>query len=1326
VAGVTGIAAPPRLVGALRRDFLRDELLPEIFQVSAKRFSGRTALRCRGEGLSYREVQRRALRVAHHLRSLGIGKNTRVAVWMEPGFEIQIAILGILNAGAAYVPIDPQCPAERAAYLVSDSGAAALIASQTLPSLPELGGCRRIVFEREAAFHAGGDLPALSRAETGARPDDCAYIIYTSGSTGRPKGVMISHRSICHFIRAEGSILGLRRGDLVFQGSSPAFDMSLEEIWPAWAAGATLLIGTAEVLRGGSDLAPWLAGQGVTVWTCVPTLLAMQDSFIPTLRLLNLGGEACPPELVRRWARAGLRLLNTYGPTEATITATYAVLATNRPVTIGRPLPNYTAWVLDERLAPVAEGGVGELCIGGPGLALGYAGRPDLTTERFVPNPQHAPGGLDPVLYRTGDLARFGPGGEIEFLGRIDTQVKIRGFRIELSEIESVLLATGSLRQASVTVWRDARGDPKLIAYVVPRGDLVYDEAALRARLKALLPAYMVPAIFEPLADLPRQASGKVDPGALPPPTHAAAAERVIVLPGTETERTLHAVWSGLFTPATVSIDDDFFLDLGGDSLSAAELVSALRLDPALRHVSMGDVYGRPTLRGLAAHLEASHPANERSRPAIEHADASAWRHVFCGLGQAVGLLGVCGLFSLQWLIPYLAYAWLVGRSVAPLPALVLSLGLFVAAIPTMLGVGIAAKWLILGRLRPGEYPLWGFTYYRWWLTQRLLETVPIHYLGGSPLLGLYYRLLGARIGSGVILDSGVIDAPDCVAIGHDAAFGSGATLSCCKVEFGRLIVGKIQVGRGCHVGASANVGLNSQMADGAELGDLSMLPANGSIPPGERWGGSPARFIAPVEPGKPLRASPGARAALAGACAVLLFIFPVFAVLPLLPGMLLMAAIGRLSDAASFVRFSPLLAVMFVVSMCLQIAALKWLLVGRLRAGHIPVFSAAYLRHWLMDQLMALSLDVVNPLYATLYLNPWYRLLGVRLGPRAEISTASSICPDLLTIGAESFIADAVSLGAPRIYRGRAAFAPTVIGERTFVGNSAVIPAGTTLGDGVLIGVLSVPPSEPANAQKAGSSWFGTPAVFLPRRQIARQFDEASTFRPRRALVLQRLAIEFGRLILPLTVIISLSSLMIAAAESLAAGKGGLGEAALFFPFIYAAFALAIGIVVVLLKWAVVGRYAPTEKPLWNHFVWRCELVTSTYENLAVPFFADMLRGTPFLPMYARLLGCRIGKRVFMDTTDVTEFDLVRIGDEAALNNDCGPQTHLFEDRVMKIAQVDIGARCTLGAGAIVLYGARMEAGSTLGELSLLMKGEVLPAGTHWEGSPARPAASG
>jgi non-ribosomal peptide synthetase-like protein len=305
----------------------------------------------------------------------------------------------------------------------------------------------------------------------------------------------------------------------------------------------------------------------------------------------------------------------------------------------------------------------------------------------------------------------------------------------------------------------------------------------------------------------------------------------------------------------------------------------------------------------------------------------------------------------------------------------------------------------------------------------------------------------------------------------------------------------------------------------------------------------------------------------------------------------------------------------------------------------------------------------------------------------------------------------------------GAIVLAATTIGRRTFVGNSALIPAGSTIGDEALIGVLSRPPADPALAATAGATWFGSPPLRLPARQVATMFDEGARFNPPCRLVAARLAMETLRTILPLSIFISLLSLLLSVVGDLAdLPHPGLTIGLAFVP-LYLAFVVAAGLAVVALKWVVVRRYVPVTKPLWSFFVWRTELVTATYENLAVNLLLEPLRGTPWLPAYFRLMGAKIGRRVYLDTTDLTEFDLVEIGDDAALNDAAGLQTHLFEDRVMKVSRVVIGAQATVGSLAIVLYDAVIEDGAELGDLSVLMKGETLAAHTSWEGSPARPA---
>ena len=328
------------------------------------------------------------------------------------------------------------------------------------------------------------------------------------------------------------------------------------------------------------------------------------------------------------------------------------------------------------------------------------------------------------------------------------------------------------------------------------------------------------------------------------------------------------------------------------------------------------------------------------------------------------------------------------------------------------------------------------------------------------------------------------------------------------------------------------------------------------------------------------------------------------------------------------------------------------------------------------------------------------------------------------MSIGDESFIADSVSLGAPRVRDGVMTLGLNQIGKRSFIGNSALLPPGAIIGDRVLIGCLSAPPAHPADALRENSTWLGSPSLFLPQRQVATGFSDETTFHPPAKLRAQRAAIEFVRVITPSTCFIILISLLFSGLLVIHDSLNIL-LTLLVFPVLYLGCALAAAGATIAAKWLLVGRYHPGERPLWSTFVWRNELLNALHEHLAEPFLVGALSGTPFICWYFRLLGARIGRRVYMETTDLTEFDLARIGDEAELNADCTIQTHLFEDRVMKMSTVDIGPRCTVGANSLVLYDTRMEAGSRLDSLSLLMKSEVLPAGSSWQGVPARKSLS-
>lgn len=1311
--------------------YQRDELLHELFGRTAARMPNNIAVRLaepdpetsRRSHLTYDELRCRASRFARHLRAKGVGRGDRVVICLPRGIDQYMAVLGVLEAGAAYVPVDWSIPQERVDYIVEEGAARAVIT--VTDRVAAFAGADAVVVDVLADL---GDIAAydpipLTRAETGADPEDIAYLIYTSGSTGRPKGVMIRHRNAAYQVRAEASILGVQADDVVFAGASLAFDISVEEMWAAFFTGATLLVSSEGLIKAGPDLALALNAHGVTVWSLVPSLLAVIDHPMPKLRLLITGGEAISPELARRWVRPGLRVLNTYGPTETTVACTWSELLPGRPVTIGTPIPGFTAWVVDEAFEPVAPGVEGELVIGGPGVGAGYLNQPELTAAKFVETPFAVRGGGRERVYRSGDLVRVNADGDIEFLGRIDTQVKIRGYRVELGEIESVLAEDASVAQAVVNLYPEDDGSEVLVAFLTPRlagGEVDLDRVRANAELK--LPAYMRPMAYEVRAALPTLISGKVNRKALEKPRRLEIAQRAIEPPRTPLEAKLVEVWKQVFAPTPVGVTDDFFEDLGGHSLRAARMVSIARTDPALVSLSIQDLYAAPTVRALAERF-----ADARGTTRVEEPfhPIPQRRRTLCTIAQAVALIPIFAFAGVQWIFPYLAYASLATPDPSSrIPALLVAGAAFVVLPPLMILLSVAVKWIVIGRYKPGDYPLWGSYYFRWWLVRRFLAVMPTQFLAGTPLMALYYRLLGAKIGRDAFLAMDQIDAPDLVSIGADAIISDGALFATTSIERGLLRIGRNDVGDRAFVGTMAVIGRNATLGAGAVLEDLSAIPAGEHVPDGEVWSGSPALRRGMAQ-GRALPPRPSLlrRTLVTLGLMVAAPLLPLAAVLPIAPGLLGLIEIDWATGGYSYVLLSPVLALIYVLLMCTLTVTAKWLLLGRVKPGVYSIWSNFYVRYWFVKQLGELALDLLHPIYATLYVRPWYRALGAKIGERAEVSTATSVVPDLIDIGAESFIADGVVFGAARAEPGAIRLERTRIGRRSFIGNSGLLPTGADIGDEVLIGVLSKPPEDAAMALETGSTWFGSPAIRLPHRQVVAVFDEGARFRPSKRLIATRLAIEYIRITLSLTVFIAMFSAMLTVVGDLSDLDNGALWIALAFPFLYLGFALGAGGFVLALKWAVMGRYKPLTKPLWSAFVWRTELVTSTYENLAVPLLLDALRGTPFLNIYLRLLGCKIGKRVFTDTTDITEYDLVRVGDDAALNENAGIQTHLFEDRVMKVSGVDIGARTTLGSLAITLYDSVMEDDSQLGDLSVLMKGETLPAGTAWEGSPAQPA---
>jgi len=589
------------------------------FAAQARRHPDRVALSFGDEHLSYRELDRRAQRLACALRERGVGPETRVGLLLPRSPDMVAAILAVLKAGGAYVPMDPADPPQRLAFMLEDSQVAVLVSAtaQELPPLPE--GLDSLCLDRDRPWidSLDGDGPWVEKT----RPLNAAYVIYTSGSTGQPRGVVVSHRNVMRLMRSTEHWFGFDESDVWTLFHSYAFDFSVWELWGPLLYGGRLVVVPHLTCRSPEAFHRLLAEEGVTVLNQTPSAFRPLIAHEPpaglpdlALRWVVFGGEALEPAMLKPWFErhgdASPQLVNMYGITETTVHVTFRPLAQeqdNSRSLVGGRIPDLGLYILDERLEPVPEGVAGELYVAGAGLARGYLRRPGLTAERFIPNPfAEAEGGR---LYRTGDLACWRPGPDIEYLGRCDHQVKIRGFRIELGEIESALLNHQAVKEAVVLAREDAPGQKRLVAYYVPAGEAQADAAELRALCQARLPGHMVPAGFVPVTAWPLTRNGKLDRAALPPPdADTALAHPPYAPPRTAMERRLAGIWQQVLKAGQVGLDDDFFA-LGGDSILILEVLSLLGKQGV--QSSLSQLYQYPRLADLAGALVKTETAAE-------------------------------------------------------------------------------------------------------------------------------------------------------------------------------------------------------------------------------------------------------------------------------------------------------------------------------------------------------------------------------------------------------------------------------------------------------------------------------------------------------------------------------------------------------------------------------------------------------------------------------------------------------------------------------------------------------------------------------------------
>ncbi len=591
------------------QDYPGHACVHQLFEQQVQRTPHAVAATDNKDRWTYNELNQRANQIARMLRRQGVGPETRVGICLDRSLNMLAAVLGTLKAGAAYIPLDPSYPKDRILFVMQDSGMQVLLTQSSLaPNLPSNVG-RIICVDTDKRAIASEES---SNPATEVTPRNLAYMIYTSGSTGKPKGVQIEHRSVVNFLASMQREPGFKATDVLLAVTTLSFDIAGLELYLPLIAGAKVVIATREQAIDGTQLIRLMRQHKVTVMQATPAtwrvLLDAGWQGDPTLKVL-CGGEALPRSLAERLLPLCGELWNMYGPTETTIwSSVYRVTDFNwTAAPIGHPIANTQMYVLDKNAQPALIGVAGELFIGGDGVARGYWNRPELTAQKFIPDPfSQTPGDR---LYCTGDLARYLPDGNLQYLSRIDNQVKVRGFRIELGEIESVLARHSSVQQVAVTVREDVPGDQRIVAYIVPSPGTQADPSALRSYLKTFLPDYMVPTAFVVLARLPLTPNGKVDRKALPAPEYSAVVgDRVP--PRNDAERIIASVWEKVLGISEVGVTDNFF-EIGGHSLLAVRLMSEIQKTTG-KVLPLASLFQGATVETLARLLQQECPAPEQ------------------------------------------------------------------------------------------------------------------------------------------------------------------------------------------------------------------------------------------------------------------------------------------------------------------------------------------------------------------------------------------------------------------------------------------------------------------------------------------------------------------------------------------------------------------------------------------------------------------------------------------------------------------------------------------------------------------------------------------
>jgi non-ribosomal peptide synthetase-like protein len=1270
----------------------QDERLDHLFEarcdwVRTYGRAGQLAVDSDELSLTYDELDARANQVARYLRLHGAGAGDRIGLLFDRPADSYIAMLAVLKIGAAYVPLDISFPTDRMAYIVEDARVRTVLTASDVadridqPELLTGRGTELVSLDLAERLIDEQSSRRLIDAERGVLDDQLAYIIYTSGANGRLRGVAVDHPSICNFVKVAAEVYGIQARDRVYQGLTIAFDLSVEEIWVSWACGATLVPRPSGASLLGRDLHTFLSKSRVTAMSTVPTLLATIEDELPDLRFLLVAGEPCPQELVARWHRAGRRLLSVYGPSEATVTATWTELHPDKPATIGIPLPTYSAVILDveDPRRALPHGEIGEIGIAGIGLACGYLDRDDLTDAAFIPDFLGLPANPSGRIYRTGDLGRVNVDGEIEYHGRVDQQGAMRGYRSELAELELALRGSGL--------------------------------------------AEAVPGISD-LAEAPSLPSTTVEP--------------------TGAEKLLAEVLAEVLGIEHVPTDANFFDDLGADSMVMARFCARARKRPDLPTVSIQDIYKHPTITNLTAALApepapvalAPAPAESSTREEVVEAlpgvvaPVGRFQYFLCGLLQLLVFLGYSFLTAvgtdrgIDWVSAGVGLAEIYQRSVLIGAATFLGLSL----------LPILAKWVLIGRWKPQEIRVWSLAYVRFWTVKLLIKTNPLALFAGSPIYLLYLRALGAKVGRGVaIFSKNLPVCTDLLTIGDGTVIRKDSFFSGYRAHSGVIQTGAVTLGKDVFVGEQTVIDIGTSMGDGSQLGHSSSLHTGQAVPAGERWHGSRAqrtevdyRRVAAADSNRVRKIGytvlqllslllVGLPLAIGGAVVLFLQV-PQLGTL-LAPGPMAFTTLTFYRDAAaaSAVLFVGLL----IVGLLLLVVAPRLL---NLAITPDKVYRLYGFHYWAHKTITALtnlkffpylfgdSSAIVNYLRVMGYDLSRVQQTGSNFGQRVKHES-----PFLSSVGTGTVIADGLSILNADFSSTSFRVSRASIGAQNFLGNNIAYPAQGRTGDNCLLATKVMVPID--GEIREGVGLLGSPSFEIPRsvqRDIGFDLESAGELRSRLVAKNWHNTVTMGLyLLVRWFYVFAIVTVGAVAAELYhVLGAPVVAIANLLVLMTGVAF-------FVLVERGVRGLQAlrPDGCSIYDRSFWRHE----RFWKVPATAYLQIFNGTPFKTMIWRLLGVRIGRRVFDDGCAFVEKTFVSIGDHCTLNAGSIVQCHSQEDGAFKSDLTKIGSGVTLGVGSFVHYGVTIGDGAEIAADSFLMKGEEVPPRTLWGANPAR-----